>query len=211
VKRSELEQAEAEIATLQADVKRNAFKLGVVIMRVHEGELWKAKGYGDFAQWVGKETQITRQYAYDLMKLTKEFDEETFVKAGPGKLLPLLAVKDAEKREELVTAATNGASAKTIRTAAASAKGKGKGKAPAREPGKAAPAKEDGLTFVGKIAKRPESHSFRSKDTGRPIKHFAPGAYVEIEIARDVVLRIGLDVTKEGEPTGITTLFVQAE
>jgi hypothetical protein len=211
-KRTALEQAEAEIASLQADVKRNAYKLGEVIKRVHEEELWKAKGYGDFAEWVGKETQITRQYSYDLMKLTKEFDEETFVKAGPGKLLPLLAVKDAEKRSELVTQATNGASAKTIRTAAASAKGKGKGsKAPAREPGKGAPPKEDGLTFVGKIAKRPETHSFRSKETGRPIKHFAPGAYVEIEIARDVRLRIGLDVTKEGEPTGITTLFVKAE
>lgn len=210
-KRTALEEAEAQIVGLQADLKRNAYQLGIVIKRVHEEELWKAKSYGDFAEWVGKETQITRQYAYDLMKMTKEFDEETFMKAGPGKLLPLLAVKDAEKREELVTAATNGASARTIRTAAASAKGK-KNKAPAREPaGKGAPAKEDGLTFVGKITKRPETHSFRSKESGRPIKNFAPGAYIEIEIARDVRMRIGLEVTKEGVPTGVTTLFVKAE
>lgn len=208
-KRAALEQAEGEIIALQQDVKRNAHKLGTVIMRVHADELWKAKGYGDFAEWVAKETQIARQYAYDLMKLAKEFDEDTFVKAGPGKLLPLLAVKDAEKRAELVTQATNGASAKTIRTAASAAKGKKK--APAKEPGKTAPAKEDGLTFIGKIAKRPESHTFRSKDTGRPIKAFAPGAYVEVEIARDVRLRIGLDTAKDGTAVGVTTLFLKAE
>lgn len=205
-----LTKAEGEIRQLEHDIKTNGFRLGKAILTVHEGELWKARGFKSFADWVEKETNVGRGYAYDLMEATKAFDEETFLKVGPGKLIPMLAVKDHGERESILDDAKAGASARLVREKVKAASSTKK-KAPKKEPAakRDVPAKEDGITLLAKVNGKATSYPFRGHETGRALKAYQEGAYAEIEISKGVRQRIALRRDKKtNEILGIEVAFV---
>lgn len=208
-KLAQLEKHENEIRRIALDVKGNYYDLAIEIKKVHEGDLWKAKGYESFEKWATIECQFRAAYAWQLVRMVSQFDRPTFQKVGVSKLLVVSTAKDEEEKKELLKRAKSGASRSELRKE----KKGDKSKAPEKESKKDAPKKTNDITLLAKVNGKATSHGFKSGETGRPIKAFKDGAFAEVPLAKDggVVMRIAPQFDKEGALVGVTVAFVKAE
>ena len=92
------------IKSYSTAVKTNFFKIGKILIEVRDKELWNEK-YKSFTQYlISEDFQFTRDMAYKLMDVYKEFGEDNkkIENLGIGKLIELTYVKDKEVRKELL-------------------------------------------------------------------------------------------------------------
>jgi len=85
-------------------VKSNFFKIGNLLIEIRDKEFWNEK-YKSFTEYlISEDFEFTRDMAYKLMDVYKEFGEDTkqIENLGIGKLIELTYVKDKEVREELI-------------------------------------------------------------------------------------------------------------
>jgi len=92
------------IKNLSKAVKNNFLKIGKILIEVRDKELWNEE-YKSFTQYlISEDFEFTRDMAYKLMDVYKEFGEDNrqIESLGIGKLIELTYVKDKEVREELI-------------------------------------------------------------------------------------------------------------
>lgn len=200
-----LTEAIARIESLKGDMAANSYDLGLEIKRIHEEELWKARGRASFREFIEEDLTIGRSMAYKLMEVTTKFDRETFLKVGSSKLALVADIEDPAARDAALEAARNGASRRDLDRKA--------GKAPDKKAAASAPPKKgpNEITLLAKVGSKAELYQWRSASSGRPIKAHAEDAYVEIPISDEVVQQIALKLDRDGAVVGLTAKFVRAE
>lgn len=198
VQEGELVEALDRLNGYKRDLVGSAYDIGLVLKDIQTRELWKARGSASFKEFVEREAGISRTSAYRYMQLTQEYDRQTFLEIGPKKLELISGIENQEEREAALEDARSGATARQIATPSRSSKSA----APAREAASksTAPAKSTDITLVCKINGKPVLVPFRNAETGRVIKYHKDGAYAELQISDDVVLRVALKQAKGEEP-----------
>jgi len=97
------------IKSYSIGIKSNFLKIGKILTEIRDKELFK-ESYDSFTQYlISTDFQFTRDMAYKLMDVYKEFGEDNkkIENLGIGKLVELTYVKDKETREELLEKAEN--------------------------------------------------------------------------------------------------------
>ena len=92
------------IKSYSKGIKSNFLKIGKVLIEIRDKELFK-ESYNSFTQYlISTDFKFTRDMAYKLMDVYKEFGEDNKKIEGLGitKLVELTNVKDKEVREELI-------------------------------------------------------------------------------------------------------------
>lgn len=212
---AKLDESIARINRLRADLAANSYDLGLEIRKIHEEELWKARGHESFKDFIEKELEIGRSMAYRLIDVTKQFDRPTFEQVGSHKLALIAGIQDSEARDAALEAAKAGASTKDVERAVNEAKGRTpappKEKGGSSAGGTSAPAKKTAqdITLLTKVGSKPQLIGFRSASSGRPINHHKDDAYAELQLSDDVKQRIALKIDKEGNIVGVTVAFVR--
>jgi hypothetical protein len=204
-----LDESMKRISHLKGDIAGNSYDLGLELKKIHEEELWKAKGYEDFKAFIEK----SRAMAYRLIEVTRQFDRPTFQSVGSTKLALIAGIEDADARAAALDAAKAGANTRDVERHANDAKGRKA--APPKEPkGNTAPPKKTNpneITLLTKVGSKPQLIGFRSGQSGRPIGHHKDDAYAEMQLADEVKLRMAPKLDKEGNIVGITVAFVRVE
>lgn len=210
-KTAKLEESVARINQLRTDLAGNSYDLGQELRKIHEEELWKARGHESFKEFIEKDLEISRSMAYRLIDVTKQFDRATFESVGSRKLALIAGIQDAEARDAALESAKAGASTSDVKRQVDDAKGKPA--APPKESGSkgAAPPPKKGneITLLTKVGSKAQLVGFRSATSGRPIARHKDDAYAELQIADEVKLRMAPKVDKDGNLVGITVAFVR--
>jgi hypothetical protein len=211
--RHELDEALKRFAAYSRDLVGNYYDIGVVLRDIQDRELWKATGSDSFKAFIEKELKMSRTNAYRYMDITKNYDRDTFLEIGPKKL-ELISGLPSEEREAALEAARNGSTARELASGSTASEGGTRGEAPARatRDSSAPPKGKNEITLIGKVGGKAEVLQFRNGDTGRVLKQWKPGAYLEHHISDDVVVRVVLKEVK-GEPgvfEGATIALVRA-
>ncbi len=92
------------IKSYSTGIKTNFLKIGKVLIEIRDNELFK-ESYNSFTQYlISVDFKFTRDMAYKLMDVYKEFGEDNkqIENLGIGKLIELTYVKDKEVRKELI-------------------------------------------------------------------------------------------------------------
>lgn len=211
--KSELDEAVTRFEGLRRDLVANAYDIGLTLRDIRDRDLWKASGASSLKDFMERELGISRTSGYRYMALTEEYDRQTFLEIGPRKLSLISGIESKDDRDAALEAAKAGASARDVEALVKPERGKGE--APAKErAGKSSTPKPKGgaeITLLAKVNGKPTSIPFRGAESGRPLKHYKPGAYGEFQISDDVVLRVGFKDDKEGNHEAITIAFVRAE
>ena len=223
VKLSEFESRVARIRDLAKNTRVNLYDIGVEFDIINKNFEWKSKGYKNFRECVIKETNFTAQYVYQLIGVTKEFGRDTYLETGNiSKLFMVQQVENTETRAALLEEIKSepglprrvlATRIKEIRAEEGTTpKERAARTAPATEPKRVAPKPDGAITLLAKVNGKAETYQFRNAETGRALKAYKPGAYVEIEISDDVVLRL-LPVFEKGTETlvGLKRAFVRVE
>ncbi len=95
------------IKSYSIGIKSNFLKIGKVLIEIRDKELFK-ESYNSFTQYlISMDFKFTRDMAYKLMDVYKEFGEDNkkIEGLGIGKLIELTYVKDKVVREELINKA----------------------------------------------------------------------------------------------------------
>ncbi|HNR90547.1 MAG TPA: hypothetical protein PKM65_19580 [Spirochaetota bacterium] len=75
--------------------------MGQRLMKIRDGELYRADGYADFKAFVTQELKISRSTAYNYIDLVSVFGVQTFGRADapdPSKLIPLIPILKSDKK-----------------------------------------------------------------------------------------------------------------
>lgn len=209
---AKLDESVNRINQLRTDLALNSYDLGEELRKIHEEELWKARGRESFKDFIENDLDISRSMAYRLIDVTKEFDRETFNRIGSRKLALIAGIADSEARDAALESAKAGATTNEVRRQVDDAKGK-KTAPPKEGGGKTAPAPKKGneITLLTKVGARPQLIGFRSAASGRPIQAHKDDAYAEMNLSEDVKLRMAPKFDREGSFLGITVAFVRVE
>lgn len=215
------EESKDRILTYKRELTERGYDLGLELKRQHEEELWKVAGFKHFRAFV-ESVGVSHTFAYQLMKIVKDFSREQYVELGPKKLAILGKVPESQ-RKGLEEKAKGGASSTDLSREASKAKGdKGKGKGddgggdgapPLEKSGKRGrPSKEDQrIELLTKVGGKAKTYSFVSRD-GKELKEWERDAYVKIQLSDDVVQYIGLKTDRSGKKiVGISTMFARVE
>lgn len=230
VKRSDLSVEEAfevedgRVRKSQEDMVANSYEMGLGFRNIHEGELWKSKGFKTFKQYVAS-TGVKLRVVYYLMEMVEKFDCETFVAVGSEKL-KIIAGVPKEHQEDLIEKAEAGASKRDILKEAKELRGgDGDREAPEKEetartkartkPAKETadretPAKEGQIVLLGKVGGRPKRTSWLDRKTREEVAEWNPETFAEIPISEDVVLFISKEMSGKAE-TGLVYTFRRVE
>jgi len=94
------------IKSYSKGIKSNFLKIGKILIEIRDKELFK-ESYNSFTQYlISVDFEFTRDMAYKLMDVYKEFGGDKQIEnLGIGKLIELTYVKDKEIREELMNKA----------------------------------------------------------------------------------------------------------
>ena len=213
-----------KIEAAQKNIVTGSYDLGVALVTVHKGELWKAAGHKTFNQYLAAKG-IGRTFAYDLMTLVEKFDKKTFEEVGRKKLM-LVARAGGPKTEEgqnILDKAKSGASVSQLEAetggkgaTAGSDSGKGsrtKHEVKAHERGGTAepPPKDGRITLLAKVGAKPQTIPFLDRKSRKPVKEWAPETFAEVKIAEDVSMFLALKTDKDGKVTGVTVAYKRAE
>jgi hypothetical protein len=202
-----LDDRSVRIRDLANDLRGNIYEIGVHIAAVKKDDLWKSK-YKSFAEWISVETTLSTSYAYSVLEVVNQFDRNTFAEVGAAKLLPLLKIKDADKRSEVLEAAKDGASTRKVRDLAREASGRSAPEKEKKSVSLLRPA--NAITLIAKVNGKMTSHGFKS-EAGRPLKAWKQGAFAEVALSEDVHMRIAPELDKEKNITGIRVAFSRVE
>lgn len=210
----ELAEALTQLNTYKRDLVACAYDIGLVLKDIQTRELWKARGSASFKEFVEREVGLSRTTAYRYMQLTQEYDRQTFLEIGPKKLELISGIENQEERDAALEDAKAGASARQIASSTTPRSSKSSS-APARESAPAkAPGKTTDITLLCKVNGKAQLVPFRNKESGRVVKFHKEGAYAELAISDDVVIRVELKQAKGEEPgtwEGVNIAFVRAE
>lgn len=198
------------IKRAQTNMVRSGYDLGSTLLRIQQGELWKADGCKTFAKFL-ETVGVGKTLAYDLMGLVEKFDEKTFMEVGRKRLL-IVAKADPEAQKPLLDKARDPNVTRAELETEASAT-KPTASVPVKETTTkpAAPAKEDTVTLLSKVGGKPTLHKFLDRKTKEPIQFWAEGAYVQIPISENVVQLLAPKTDESGNFVGITVAFLKQD
>lgn len=207
-----LDESVERINSLRGDLAKNSYDLGLEIRRIHEEELWKARGHESFKEFIEGDLDIGRSMAYRLIQITQNYDRPTFEKVGSKKLALISGIQDSETRDAALEAAKAGASTAEVQRHKDGGKAKPAAPASSAKP-TAAPAKKaaNEITLLTKVGSKPQLVGFRSAASGRAIQHHKDDAYAELQIADEVKLRMAPKFDKDNNFLGISVAFVRVE
>lgn len=196
------------IRAQQTNMMGSGYEMGLALKRVHEGELWKARGHKHFRAFC-KSVSVGTPMAYRLMELVSQFDKQTFLDVDKTKLM-IIAAAPKQDKAGLEKSAREGASKRKLEREAKakkSARGDGgNGSLPGR------PAKKDqSITLLAKVGGRPKTVSFRSKKSRQEIKVWNKDSFAEIQISDEVTQLIALKYNQAGKITGVTVAYKRVE
>lgn len=210
--KGELDEAVSRFESLRRDLVANSYDIGLTLRDIRDRDLWKASGANSLKDFMEKELGLSRTSGYRYMALTEEYDRQTFLEVGPKKLALISGIDAKEDRDAALDAAKAGATTRDVEALANP--DRTKRETPAKESGsKSSTPKKSGaeITLLAKVGGRATAIPFRGAESGRPLKHYKPGAYGEFQISDDVVLRVGFKDDREGNHEAITIAFVRAE
>lgn len=198
-----------EIRTLQKDMLGNGYELGRKLIKVFEGELWKARGkFRSFKEWCHAEAGFTPQMARNYMAASKEYERDDYLKLGVSKLAIIARLPPAN-RAPVIKAALEGADLKTIQKKVTDKRKLLLGDK--ASPGR--PAKDPTLTAVVKVTNNETLHPFFAKDPGKDgkpvqLESYAPGAWAYHDLGNGVMLHVSFAADKKtGAPTQVRLQF----
>lgn len=197
-----LDAALEELNRLKQSIVDSSYDMGVVIQRIHDQQLFKARGFDSFKQFAdSNELSVSRGTAYQLMGLVEKFTREDYQTLGYRKLRTI-GLLDAGDRKAAVDEAKQGKSVRevdeTVRAKRESAE-KPRAGAPGVRAG--APPKGSKVTVLAKVDAKPRELRFKSAKSGTSLASAAKvsqvvaDAYAEVELDGGVFLRIGLRVS----------------
>lgn len=222
-KTADLDAAVRRIQVLKNDWAQNTYDLALELKRVQDDELFKVRGFENFGAWAVAEVGLSRSLAYELAKVPREFDRNTYLEVGSTKMRLIAGIEDPAVQKKALEDAKAGASKRELErtyttrtvTREAPVKESGKGKAaPAPEPTKPrdAPKKGTEIHLLLKLNGKAMLHPFVSVKTGREIKTFAEDSYVELRLSDNVVLHLAPKFGADGKTmVGITVKPVETE
>lgn len=198
------------IKKAQTNMVRSGYDLGSTLLRIQQGELWKADGCKTFTKFL-ETVGVGKTLAYDLMGLVEKFDEKTFMEVGRKRLL-IVAKADPEAQKPLLDKARDPNVTRAELETEANA-GKPAVAVPVKEAGPkpVAPPKEDAVTLLAKVGGKPALHKFLDRKTKEPIQFWAEGAYVQIPISENVVQLLAPKTDESGNFVGITVAFLKSD
>lgn len=96
VKIGELYNQTQKIRTLRKRLDKGFFEIGQVLTEIQQQELYHAKGYGSFEAFLERETDLGKQTALKLIKISHTFQRETALDYGMDRLFAALAALEGE-------------------------------------------------------------------------------------------------------------------
>lgn len=214
----ELNEAVGKICELKRDVVGLSYDIGLLCREIRDKQLFKARGYSSFKDFAEEELPFRRESALHLIKIVESYSRDDYTELGYAKLRVIASVSDEAVKEELITAAREGAPVRELSERASRETG---AKPPAPVSGKQKPPKaEKGerITLLGRVGSKKQIVQFHNSASGEILpnagifqkKGFTPNAYAELEIASGVFVRIGLRLGADYQLEGLTVRFVRA-
>ena len=197
-----LDAALEELQRLKQSIVDTSYDMGVVIQRIHDQQLFKARGFDSFKQFAdSNELSVSRGTAYQLMGLVEKFTREDYQALGYRKLRTIGLLDAGDRKAALDDAKSGGGKSvrevdETVRAKRESAE---KPRAAGVRPG--APPKGSKVTVLAKVDAKPRELRFKSAKSGASlpsaakVSQLVADAYAEVELEGGVFLRIGLRVS----------------
>lgn len=193
---NELEVQCRVIANLTRTAAVNLHSIGVALTIINQGELWKQRRAGDkqkftsFAAFVLDEFGMTKQYAYQLIAIAKEFDPKTISEIGPHKLRLALQVQGEQREQVIKEAKQNRVTVQQVQEHVQRLKG---GVDKRREPQKITVGVVPGMVRVPLHKRDKKKHTTQQaslSDTGKhkPAKSLADDPFGRLRLSNDVVM-----------------------
>lgn len=227
--RSRLDASVTRIRELMHNTLAMSYDIGVELKGIHDNGLWKVlkdEGINSFSAYVEKKLNLRHAWAYSLKDAVGKFSREDFLAVGPSKLRLLATIENEEERvQRLQETKREGTPTRELerqlqedrktssREAPPAEKVSGTRAAPASEGGtrEAPPKGKNDITLLVKVNGKPQTLPFHSGKTGREVKSFQDGAFAEVALSDEVVLRIAPKFDKEGVLIGQTVIFQRRE
>lgn len=198
-----LDAALEELNRLKQSIVDTSYDMGVVIQRIHDQQLFKARGFDSFKQFCdSNELSVSRGTAYQLMGLVEKFTREDYQQLGYRKLRTI-GLLDTGDRKAALDEAKQGKSVRevdeTVRAKRESTEKPHAGAPAGARPG--APPKGSKVTVLAKVDAKPRELRFKSAKSGASlasaakVSQLVADAYAEVELEGGVFLRIGLRVS----------------
>ncbi len=93
---SELHNQTQKIRTLRKRLDKGFFEIGQVLTEIQQQELYLAKGYGSFEAFLERETDLGKQTALKLIRISHTFQREAALDYGMDRLFAALAALEGE-------------------------------------------------------------------------------------------------------------------
>jgi hypothetical protein len=93
---AELHNQTQKIRTLRKRLEKTFFEIGGVLFEVQQQELFQAKGYGSFEAFLERETDLGKQTAMKLIKISQVFQPEAALDYGMDRCIMALSALDGD-------------------------------------------------------------------------------------------------------------------
>lgn len=93
---SELHNQTQKIRTLRKRLDKGFFEIGQVLAEIQQQELYQAKGYGSFETFVERETDLGKQTALKMIKISQVFQHDAAMDYGMDRLIMALSALDGD-------------------------------------------------------------------------------------------------------------------
>jgi hypothetical protein len=93
---AELHNQTQKIRTLRKRLDKGFFEIGQVLTEIQQQELYLAKGYGSFEAFLERETDLGKQTALKLIRISHTFQREAALDYGMDRLFAALAALEGE-------------------------------------------------------------------------------------------------------------------
>lgn len=236
----DLDKRVGRIKELRRDILGNAWEIGVELAAVFDGELWKARGFESWKDFLQKGVGLGKNLGYELVEVVKKFSKDQWIEHGQTKLALIASAPESARPQLLGEAATTPTRALEKRVQEEKARAVSRGEAPGRT-GKSAPGAPQAaarapakpaakptlasaagkagrpkldvqqITLLAKVDGKPFTQPFLSGRSGKPIQKYDEGAYCRVKLATNVVMDLAPKFDRKGAFLGITVQFKRAE
>lgn len=217
------DEAARRINQYEKDYTKTMYELGEELNRVREEKLWSAHGVASFRKWVQEKTNVSIRYADQIADIAKKFTKEQYIQLGTAKLSFALRIEDEDRRAEVIAEAAEKKltlremresvedAAKPVRKTAPVADAPLPAPPPEESKKQKAPKSKKQISLLARVDDTPKSYYFIDPESGAklPAYEIGSGAYLEIPISADVVLRATPVHNTKGQLTKLKAMFTR--
>ncbi|MBN2498986.1 MAG: DUF3102 domain-containing protein [Deltaproteobacteria bacterium] len=98
--RAALDRHTQKILQLKKQIARGFWEIGRSLVEIDDQKLYRTAGYQSFSAYLREEVAFSRSTAYELMKIARNFSEQTALQYGQEKLLGAIALAKATPEDE---------------------------------------------------------------------------------------------------------------